>query len=67
MKKIFAAAVSVFAFAALSEAAFAEAALAAGCPVTRIGLLQAGNAGLTILAADGQPLALNRLGYDHLA
>ena len=47
------------------EAAFEEAARAAGVAVTRIGAFVKGTGKLTVLAADGRPLALARTGYDH--
>ena len=46
------------------EKPFAEAARVA---VTRIGMIGSEAAPLSIIGADGQPLALSRLGYDHLA
>jgi thiamine-monophosphate kinase len=50
-----------------NEAAFAEAARATRCPLIRIGALVSGPPGLTVLAANSQPLPLSSLGYDHLS
>ncbi|MGF1622134.1 MAG: thiamine-phosphate kinase [Rhodomicrobiaceae bacterium] len=48
------------------EDAFERSAEVAGVPVTRIGHASGDGDGLVILGADGAPLALSRLGYDHL-
>jgi thiamine-monophosphate kinase len=47
-----------------SEQAFLAEAAACGVPVTRIGHVAEG-AGLDIRDANGTPLVLDRLGYDH--
>ncbi len=47
------------------EDAFETAAHAAGVAVTRIGSFVEGTGRLTVLDADGRPLALARTGYDH--
>lgn len=44
--------------------AFAAAALASGVAVTEIGRIEAGT-GVTLLAADGRPIAPERDGWDH--
>ncbi len=49
------------------EAAFEREAEIAGLQVTRIGATGGGDSGLTIVGENGAPLALSRLGYDHLA
>jgi thiamine-monophosphate kinase len=46
--------------------AVAAAAQATGVPVTRIGHITAAP-GLTVVDADGQPLILDKTGYDHFA
>lgn len=48
------------------EAAFAQAALAAGVAVARIGSIREG-AGVVFRDAEGKALSLSRLGYDHFA
>jgi thiamine-monophosphate kinase len=48
------------------ENAFERAAEAVGVTVTRIGRVTDGDGGLVMLDADGAPLTLSRLGYDHL-
>ena len=52
---------------AAAEAAFAAAATQASIPVTRIGAVSGPGGALTVIGADGRPLALARPGYDHLA
>ncbi len=47
------------------EEAFEAAARASGIAVTRIGTFEAGTGRLTVLDANGRPLALARTGYDH--
>lgn len=47
------------------EPAFETAAAATGIAVTKIGFLEAGEAAIALLAADGSPLALEASGYDH--
>jgi thiamine-monophosphate kinase len=47
------------------EDAFKTAASAAVIPVTRIGTLSQGEAGLSILGPGRQPMVLSRLGYNH--
>jgi thiamine-monophosphate kinase len=39
----------------------------AGCPLTEIGIVERGRAGVTILGGDGRPLRLPAGGFDHLA
>ncbi|MDX5374913.1 MAG: thiamine-phosphate kinase [Gammaproteobacteria bacterium] len=46
------------------EAALAQLASAAGCPITRIGRILAGT-GTRVLGPDGQPWQPARRGYDH--
>jgi thiamine-monophosphate kinase len=48
------------------EAAFEAAANAAGIAVTDIGAIGAEGSGLSVIGADGLPLAFARPGYDHL-
>ena len=48
------------------EKAFVKTARLAGIDVARIGAIEAGTGELEILAEDGVPLTLSRLGYDHL-
>jgi len=48
------------------KAGFEADAQAAGVPVARIGAVSSGGDGLTIIDADGKPMTLSRLGYDHL-
>jgi thiamine-monophosphate kinase len=50
-----------------NEAAFARAADVAGVPVTRIGRVQEGQCPPRFTGADGTPLTLSRLGYDHFS
>lgn len=47
------------------EEAFEAAARASGVTVTRVGACREGSGRLTVLAAEGQPMAFTRTGYDH--
>ena len=50
-----------------NEDAFRRAAQKAGIEVTRIGVIAESDEGLIIIGADGAPLVMSRLGYDHLS